>query len=95
MEDVSTARAATMRSANPVGVCPHVNLDDPRCDSRLSINRLDQAFGVCFGAYHTCPMYRSISQELLDANADMDSPPLPMISITANGRHVALRPTGS
>jgi len=70
-----------------------VNLDDPRCDSRLSINRLDQAFGVCFGAYHTCPMYRSISQEMTDADAD--SAPLPMISITANGRHVALRPTGS
>ena len=65
MDDVNASKVATMRptTRSTPGTCPLVNLDDPRCDSRLSLSHLDQAFAVCFGAYHTCPMYKSITRE--------------------------------
>ena len=44
--------------------CPHVNLNDSRCSRHLSLGRLDQAFCVCFGAYHACPTYHQINGDL-------------------------------
>ena len=83
------------------GVCPHVNRNDLRCSSRFSLNRLNQAFDVCFGAYDTCPMFRMINRELREdkprreAAAAAAEPVAPIITITARGRAVSLRPTGT
>lgn len=45
------------------GACPHVNRNDLRCGTRFRLDRLDQAFRVCFGSYHACPMYHRINAE--------------------------------
>ncbi len=53
------------------GACPHVDRNDARCGHRFSIGRLDQAFNVCFGSYHACPLYQRINDEVaLDVDAD-------------------------
>ena len=82
------------------GVCPHVNRNDLRCSSRFSLNRLTQAFDVCFGSYETCPMFRMINSEVREdkprtSEAALEKPDAPLITITARGRAVALRPTGT
>jgi hypothetical protein len=48
------------------GDCPHINRNDSRCSHRFSLGRIDQAFSVCFGAYHGCPNYHRINGELYD-----------------------------
>jgi hypothetical protein len=84
--------------------CPHLNSDDPRCASRLCLSRLDQAFTVCFGAFHACPMFHRINGELSrHAEESSDSGPepalpdagLPPIRLTIQAQAVALRPTGT
>ena len=56
---------------NEWGGCPHVDRNDARCGHRFSIGRLDQAFNVCFGSYHACPLYQRINDEVaLDVDAD-------------------------
>ena len=80
--------------------CPHVDQNDPRCGHRFSIGRIDQAFNVCFGSFHGCPMFHRLNREA-DASMRSRAPevaedgPIPLISITTNGRALALRPTGS
>lgn len=78
------------------GTCPHVNRNDPRCATRFSLGRIDQAFTVCFGAYHGCPMYHRISGEL---DAEARSGPVIAVTVSArNPRHDApapLRATGT
>lgn len=72
-------------------VCPHVNRDDFRCSSRFRLDRIDQAFMVCFGSYHTCPMYHRI-------NAERDAAPAaepPLITVTVDGSSLPLRATGT
>lgn len=71
--------------------CPHVDRDDSRCSSRFSLGRIDQAFCVCFGAFHACPMYHRINHDLARAAA----PAGRVITLTAHGSAVALRATGT
>lgn len=79
------------------GVCPHVDRDDPRCASRLNLGRLDQAYSVCFGAFHLCPMYHRIGAEDRAAR----SSPQPLVEtlrttpLTCHGQPLPLRATGS
>jgi len=73
--------------------CPYVNRDDPRCSSRLSLDRIEQAFDVCFGAFHTCPMYHQIGDEF--ATAEAAARRRPLITVTAHGLAVPLRATGT
>ena len=54
---------------------------------------MDQALGVCFGAYRTCPMYHQINCEMEDAEAAAE--PVPFIMVTAHGSVVPLRATGT
>ncbi len=75
------------------GACPYVNHDDPRCSSRFSLGRIDQAFCVCFGAFTTCPMYIQITDER--ASGRRDRRPVPLIAVTANGSALPLRATGT
>lgn len=60
--------------------CPHVDLNDSRCSSRFSLGRLDQAFCVCFGAYHACPMYHQINA---DQSAAQSASPAAALSALA------------
>ena len=46
--------------------CPHIDRNDARCGHRFSLGRIEQAFGVCFGAFHGCPIYHRINHEIHD-----------------------------
>lgn len=91
MDDVA---ACERQSIPNNGACPHIDRDDIRCASRFSLGRLDQAFSVCFGSYRGCPMFHRINQEQF-ARARDAATPEPLITITAHGRSVPLRPTGT
>jgi hypothetical protein len=73
--------------------CPHVNRNDPRCGTRFSLGRLDQAFCVCFGTYHACPMYHRISGEL--ARAERAPAAIVITPLHRHGVKLPLRATGS
>ncbi len=77
--------------------CPHVDHNDSRCGSRFRLGRLEQAFGVCFGAYHVCPMYHQINQEQTGARGTSNAAArvLPLITVTNNGSDMPLRATGT
>ena len=75
------------------GACPHVDRNDPRCGTRFSLGRIDQAFCVCFGSYRACPMYYRINHELAVVERETAEPPL--ITVTAHGLPVPLRATGT
>lgn len=45
------------------GICPHIDRDDGRCESRLSLVHLRDAFDLCICNYHHCPVYRQIKHE--------------------------------
>ena len=82
------------------GVCPHIDRDDARCASRFNINRIEQAFSVCFGSYHGCPMYHRINSEDVAATDATTASHLsrtvsPLIAITTYASDVPLRPTGT
>lgn len=89
----------------PAEACPHVDRNDPRCGGRFSLGRLDQAFTVCFGCFRGCPMYHRINREQHAARKHADStthanqhapqPPAPLTTLTAHGREMPLRATGS
>lgn len=80
-------------AADGLGGCPHVNRNDARCGSRFSLGRIDQAFCVCFGAYHACPMYHRINTEVSPRRRPTTRGAI--IDVTFNGHAVELRPTGS
>ena len=79
------------------GGCPFVNLNDPRCGTRFSLGRIDQAFSVCFGAYHACPMYQRIRRE----QAESETRRAVGVELTVitreplRGPRLPLRPTGT
>jgi len=75
-------------------VCPHIDQNDQRCGHRFSLGRLDQAFSVCFGAYHGCPMYHRLNAEASALRRARQAEPA-LITVTAHGQPVALRPTGT
>jgi hypothetical protein len=57
------------------GGCPHIDRNDARCGHRFSLGRLEQAFNVCFGAFHACPLYQRISGEVaIDDSEGVASP---------------------
>jgi hypothetical protein len=80
--------------------CPHVNSNDIRCASRFQLGRIDQAFSVCFGSYHGCPMYHRINAEGAPPTLHIGSRALnpgveSRAAITTNGHTVPLRQTGT
>ncbi|MEY4535798.1 MAG: hypothetical protein RLZZ246_2116 [Planctomycetota bacterium] len=40
-----------------------MDANDPRCASRFSLARLEDAFGICHGGYHGCAIYHRINLE--------------------------------
>lgn len=91
MDDVA---AASRQRYHNAGTCPHIDLDDVRCATRFNIGRIEQAFTVCFGSFHGCPMFHRINQEQYRRGAGL-AEAAPLITITAHGRTVPLRPTGT
>ena len=83
------------RHGNQSGVCPHVDRNDCRCGNRFSLGRIEQAFGVCFGTYHVCPMYHQINQERTERRETAASRMLPLVTVTSNGCDAPLRATGT
>jgi hypothetical protein len=81
-----------LRSSCP-GACPHVDRDDARCSSRFSLGRIDQAFCVCFGAFHACPMYHRINSEL--PRATVSATGAAIVTVSAHGHALSLRATGT
>jgi hypothetical protein len=64
---------------NTDATCPFINGEDHRCDQRLTLRRLDQAFTYCLGGFLACPTYQQLSWEgpALDAADDSDRQPAP------------------
>jgi len=76
-----------------LGCCPHVDRNDLRCATRFNLGRIDQAFSVCFGAFHACPMYHRMNLEQSD-QAPM-AEPSPGVVVNAHGLSLPLLPTGT
>jgi hypothetical protein len=77
--------------------CPFVNANDPRCGTRFSLGRLEQAFTVCFGTFHACPMFQSIIRERHrngHGPAVADGATVP-ITVFRNAVQQSLRATGT
>jgi len=53
------------RSLHPIAgnVCPLIDIADIRCESRLSLGHLKDAFDLCLCNYHGCPVYRQMKYE--------------------------------
>jgi len=49
--------------AQPSNQCPHLDANDSRCASRFSLAALDDAFSICHGGFHGCPIYHRINLE--------------------------------
>ncbi|MCH7571685.1 MAG: hypothetical protein IH891_02085 [Planctomycetes bacterium] len=79
------------------GPCPHVDRNDSRCGSRFSLGRIEQAFAVCFGTYHVCPMYHQINAELGAALPEQHLRPhsQPVVTVMSNECDQPLRATGT
>ncbi|MGI9013692.1 MAG: hypothetical protein ACR2GY_05510 [Phycisphaerales bacterium] len=82
--------------------CPHVDHNDARCGHRFRLGRIDQAFRVCFGAFHGCPMFHNMNREHASQHAPSARQPqasaqrdAPLITVTANGLPISLRATGT
>jgi hypothetical protein len=89
---MAQASAHSIDCRERTDACPHVNRDDPRCASRFRLGRIEQAFAVCFGAYHACPMYFGINRDL--AQARRAANPVVTVTISRHERDV-LRATGT
>ena len=57
-------------------ICPHIDLNDPRCSARFTLSGVEDAFGVCCGGHHGCATFHRINMELrFRANAGTDGSP--------------------
>lgn len=65
------------------GACPHVDRNDARCSHRFSLGRIEQAFNVCFGTFHACPLYHRIGGEIAEITSEQHIQPLIEIRVIA------------
>ena len=79
--------------------CPFLERGDPRCGRRFTLDRIDEAFSVCFGAHHGCEQFHRLRRGDLDARAAAGSGSVvpAVLKITAHGSTEPrrIRPTGS
>jgi len=66
--------------------CPHIDRNDSRCGHRFTLGRLDQAFSVCMGGYHGCPIYQRITNELQHPDIEITIPRPALTKLTLNAR---------
>lgn len=87
-------------AASSAGACPYVERGDSRCARRFTLDRIDEAFTVCFGAHHGCEHFHRLRrQESADrAEEDERTRRMPTILTIAGHAHREpgrVRPTGS
>lgn len=76
----------------PRNHCPFLNRADDRCSKHFSLDRLDRAFGDCFGEYASCAVYSEMLAERrerrLNASLGRDGSDAatPVIQVTFHGR---------
>ncbi len=44
-------------------ICPYIDHADIRCESRLSLDHLKDAFDLCICNYRHCPVFRQLNHE--------------------------------
>lgn len=59
----STAGAGPLQPGNDP-ICPHIDLNDPRCSARFTLSGVEDAFGVCCGGHHGCATFHRINMEM-------------------------------
>ncbi len=88
MDAVTPGAASSMRD----GACPYVDRGEACCASRFTLDRIDEAFAVCFGAHHGCEHFHRLRrQELADAEPAEPATP-PVILTIAGHAHREPRP---
>lgn len=80
--------------------CPFVERGDARCARRFTLDHINEAFAVCFGAHHGCENFHRLRrQELAELEEDVDhARRVPTILTIAGHVHREprrIRPTGS
>jgi hypothetical protein len=79
--------------------CPFLDRGDPRCGRRFTLDRIDEAFAVCFNAHHGCEQFHRLRrQDLEDRVGGGSGGRVPAIlKISAHGptEPRRIRPTGS
>lgn len=43
--------------------CPFINRADARCSHNFTLDRIEQAFDLCFSSYHACPVFVELLAE--------------------------------
>jgi hypothetical protein len=43
--------------------CPFINRGDTRCSHNFTLDRLEQAYDLCFNSYHACPVFVELLAE--------------------------------
>jgi len=95
MREAIEASPESPQSRNAsAAACPYVDRNDPRCATRFSLGRIEQAFSVCFGAYYGCPMFHRINSERTPTPRAAVVQ-LTIMSGSGHGRGLPLRPTGT
>jgi hypothetical protein len=59
----SAASAGSLQPADD-SICPHIDLNDPRCSARFTLSGVEDAFGVCCGGHHGCATFHRINMEI-------------------------------
>lgn len=95
----ATTRTRTRPGAASTTACPYVELGRRCCESRFTLDRIDEAFSLCFGSHHGCEHYHRMRREELEAEAEGGPVVQPVVlTITGYERrvgHVGIRPTGT
>jgi hypothetical protein len=67
-------------------LCPHVDKNDPRCQSRFRMGELDVMYRYCLGGFYGCVLFHRINREAAYGSAQ---------PVTVHGRPLGVRRTGS
>lgn len=87
-------------TASSAGACPYVERGDSRCDRRFTLDRINEAFAVCFGAHHGCEQFHRLRRQDLADGGDEDEQYRRMPTILTIAGHAhrdpeRVRPTGT
>lgn len=72
------------------GACPYVDRGEACCARRFTLDRIDEAFAVCFGAHHGCEHFHRLRRQELAA-VEVAEPASPPVILTIAG-HVHREP---
>lgn len=86
--------------ASAAGACPYVDRGDAKCARRFTLDRIDEAFTVCFGAHHGCENFHRLRHQELArdeevAGRERRAPTILTIAGHAHSEPGRVRPTGT